>query len=262
MANTTPDPHHTVPSAPIRDRGRFGAPLPAPLTPLVGRTADVDAVAALIARGTRLITLIGPGGVGKTSLALAVASNMDSAFPSGRCLVTLQAILDPALVIPTIIQSLEPRAVVTESPVDQLADIIAERRMLLVLDNLEQVVDAGPSLSRLLPSCPNLTILATSRVVLRLSGEHVVPVAPLPIPNANATNDPTHIATYGAIELFVQRASAADPGFPLPPQTRKSSPTSSVAWMVCLWRLSWPPTGSAPCRPRSSWRAWMTGCGC
>ncbi len=215
MDDTTPDPRHTLSLPPMPDRRRLGAPLPAPLTPLIGRTAEVAAVAELVAHGTRLITLIGPGGVGKTRLALAIAAESAAAFPDGVCLVTLQAILDPALVIPTIIQSLEPRVIVDESPVDQLADLIGDRRVLLVLDNLEQVLDAGQALSRLLAACRNLTILATSRVVLRLSGEHVVPVAPLSIPDWNAVNDPTHVAAYGAVELFVQRARAADPAFAL-----------------------------------------------
>ena len=131
----------------------------------------------MLARGdARLLTLTGPGGVGKTRLALAAADETADRFPDGAAFVDLTPIVDPNLVIPAIARCFGVLEAGDRPVAERLADALRERRLLLVLDNFEQVVEAAPMLAALLAACPRLTALATSREPLRLSGEQVVPV--------------------------------------------------------------------------------------
>ena len=150
--------------------------LPRPASSFVGRERELEEVLARIESGARLVTLTGPGGSGKTRLALEAASSLVPEYKAGVFWVGLAALRDPALVSETISQTLGAN--------DGLAEHIAEREMLLLLDNLEQVIESAPELTSLLSACPNLTLLVTSRELLRVQGEVEYPVPPLAGPEA------------------------------------------------------------------------------
>jgi predicted ATPase/DNA-binding CsgD family transcriptional regulator len=195
------------------------APVPRPLTPLVGRAQEIAAVGALLHDpSVRLLTLTGPGGVGKTRLALQAVVGTEDDFAEGVRLVPLAAVRDPALVIPTIAQTLGLLDVGDSSPTELLTTYLRDRELLLVLDNVEQVVAAAPGLAEVLARCPKLKVLATSREPLRIAGEQEFPVPPLALPDSPKASSPTELAGYGAIVLFVQRARAVRPDFALSDQ--------------------------------------------
>ena len=203
----------TTRAAAGRSRGR--GPLPVSTTTLVGREQAISDVVGLLTRpGTRLVTLTGPGGVGKTRLAVAVAERLRGRPWSNVVLVQLAAVTDPALVLQGI-----GRAVGAD-PAGTLLEAVAERlggeRWLLILDNLEQVVGAAADLGHLLARCPGLVILATSRTVLGLRAEREYPVLPLPV----ATADPSAVSVdevmaWPAVALFMDRAQAVRPDLAL-----------------------------------------------
>ncbi len=145
--------------------------LPRPVSSFVGRERERDGLVSMLSDGTRLLTLTGPGGSGKTRLAIEAALELVPAFKAGVFWVGLSAVRDPALVTQAIAHIVGAK--------DDLASHVAERELLLLLDNFEQVVDAGPELSRLLEACPNLSLLITSRELLRIRGEVEYPVPPL-----------------------------------------------------------------------------------
>ena len=221
-----PIPLRTVdaPRGPV-ETGGPSAPetWPRPLTSLIGRDADVTAALALLVdAGVRLLTLTGPGGVGKTRLALRIGEQAATAFPDGVGFVPLAAIGDPDLVLPTIARRLGLREDTARSAAALLADALRGQHLLLVLDNFEQVRPAATQLAALLAACPDVVALVTSRVPLRVAGEQRFPVAPLALPalaSAGAERpDDLALATIAAaeaVQLFVVRARAADPRFSL-----------------------------------------------
>lgn len=213
-ALTAPEHIQRVPSSSTATH--LPSPPPAPLSPLIGRAREVVAVSTLLREdGARLVTLTGPGGVGKTALSLGIAGKMRVEFVDGVVVIRLAGLQDPALVASTIANALDVVESGGRSLLDCLADALHERRLLLVLDNFEHLLDAAPVVTDLLTRCPYLTVLATSRATLRLAGEHAYPVAPLEVPDLDRLPSTGDLADVAAVRLFIDRAIAADPTFVL-----------------------------------------------
>ncbi|HEY3081551.1 MAG TPA: tetratricopeptide repeat protein [Chloroflexota bacterium] len=197
------------------------AALPVPLTRLVGRDREAAALGTLLLDpAVRVLTLTGPGGVGKTRLALRIAAEATSAFPDGVFFVPLASVGDTALVLPTVAGALRSGgAVGAARPAGEtLREHLAGRRALLVLDNLEHLIGVGPELAASVGPHPGVKLLATSRAPLRVYGEQEFPVRPLSVPHPTAPLDSRAAAASDAVRLFVERARAVDPGFALSDQ--------------------------------------------
>jgi predicted ATPase len=201
--------------APPAAGGRGPGQLPVSTTALFGREQAVGEVAGLVEQlGVRLVTLTGPGGVGKTRLAVAVGERLRDRFGAGTVFVPLEAVTDPGLVLDAIGRAAVADLSRSGSPLEALAGTFGDGAWLLVLDNLEQVVQAAADLGDLLARCPGVTILATSRTALGLRAEREYPVPPLASP-ATGTVSPEELASSPAVALFVDRARAVRPGFAL-----------------------------------------------
>jgi len=218
MSTSPALPAHAEPTLLRRAKpDRPTAALPRPLTSFVGREREIDAVRALLRRdGVQLVTLTGPGGVGKSRLAVRVAEDV-AGFADGSWFVPLAPVRDSTLLAPTIAQVLGVRRV-ADQPVEQgIIAFLADRHALLILDNFEHVLDAGSSVATLLATCPLLTVLVTSRAVLRVSGEHVFAVPPLTLPDSERRAPLDQVLAAEAVRLFAERALASASDFVLTP---------------------------------------------
>lgn len=201
--------------------------LPVQATEFLGRTQELAAIHLMLENpATRLLTIAGPGGAGKTRLSLQVAADLVDTFRDGVWFVDLAADSAPDDAFESVIRALSLSVSRTGAPLDVLKNRLRDRNMLLVLDNFEQVVAAGPSVAELLQSAPELKVLVTSRETLRVRGEQVYPVPPLSLPHPDHSID--QIAESEAVQLFVERATAASPAFVL------SDENASAIAAICL----------------------------
>jgi predicted ATPase/tetratricopeptide (TPR) repeat protein len=186
--------------------------LPAQVTSFVGREAEIKSIKNLLEGQTvRLLTLTGPGGTGKTRLSLQVASRLLSLFRDGVFFISLAEAHEPALVISKIAELLGVREGGSQSLFEGVKNYLRNKQLLLILDNFEQVLDAAPVVTELLESAPQLKVLVTSRVLLNLHGENEYPVPTLQLPESDSSIHATQLADYEAIQMFVDRAKAANP---------------------------------------------------
>jgi predicted ATPase/transcriptional regulator with XRE-family HTH domain len=212
-----------LPSQPAEPPHSSRHNLPAQLTQLIGRDPEIAAVCALLRRnaaagrapGIRLLTLTGPGGVGKTRLGLQVAAELVDEFADGVNFIDLAPIRDPNLVVGALAQGLEVRESGGRPLLDCLKSYLRGKRILLLLDNFEQVLDAAPLVADLLATAPRLTILITSRERLHLRGEQEVPVLPLALPDPAQLPALEQLSQCAAVALFIQRVQANQPTFQL-----------------------------------------------
>ena len=186
------------------------------LAPLLGREQEMVEICTLLKQvDLRLLTLVGPGGVGKTLLALHLASAIQHSFADGTCFIPLASIIDPDLVIPTLAHALGLADRGTQSLFEQLQNTLQNKHFLLILDNFEQVVSAAPRLIELLDVCPMLIIFVTSREKLRVNGEQVFLVPPLELPSLQTPLTSKDLSQNAAVTLFLQHAQAVKPDFAL-----------------------------------------------
>jgi predicted ATPase/class 3 adenylate cyclase len=201
---------------PLRTLDTYPHNLPIQLTPFIGREQELAVVGQLLRReDMRLLTLTGPGGTGKTRLGLQVAAELTDAFTDGVFFVNLAPISDPALVMPTIAETLSIRETGGRPLRERLVEELQQKQLLLLLDNFEQVVSAAEPVANLLVACPQLKVLVTSREVLHMQAEHEFAVPPLPLPDPKHLPDLATLSHNAAVALFIQRAQAVKPDFQL-----------------------------------------------
>jgi predicted ATPase/DNA-binding CsgD family transcriptional regulator/Tfp pilus assembly protein PilF len=183
---------------------------------LIGREAELTTVSSLLHReDVRLVTLTGPGGIGKTRLALRLVETVQSPFPDGTAVVDLACVRDGSLVLPAVGQALGLRDVGDVPFFDRVVRTVGDQRRLLLLDSFEHLVAEGAAVSDLLAACPRLAVLVTSREALRLSGEYEFPVPPLGLPTTRRHPSLSEVASSPAVELFLRRARSVRPNFDL-----------------------------------------------
>jgi predicted ATPase/class 3 adenylate cyclase len=199
---------------PLRTLDTYRNNLPLQPTPLVGREKEISEVCQRLLRPeVRLLTLTGAGGTGKTRLGLQAAAELTQDFDDGVFFVSLAAIRDPQLLVPAMAGTLGVKEAGGQPLLENLEYYLHEMSMLLVLDNFEQILEAAPMVTELLSAAPNLKVLATSRIRLRLYGEHEYSVPPLALPDPERSPSVERLTQYEAVRLFVERAQAAKADF-------------------------------------------------
>jgi predicted ATPase/class 3 adenylate cyclase len=197
---------------PLRTLDRTPNNLPTQVTSFVGRESEVTEGKRLLQQ-SRLVTLTGPGGTGKTRLLLQVAADLVDVFPDGVYFVGLSSVRDPTLVPSLIMQTLGLSEVPNQAPVDRLAEHLKQRKVLLALDNFEQLMPAAAAVADLLHRTTSVKVLISSRAPLRVYGEQEFPVPPLGLPEPSTNPSPATLSQYEAVKLFIERAVAVKPDF-------------------------------------------------
>jgi predicted ATPase/class 3 adenylate cyclase len=199
---------------PLRTLEAYRNNLPLQPTPLIGREKEVSEVCERLVRPeVRLLTLTGAGGTGKTRLALQAAAELTQQFEDGVLFVSLAAISDPQLAVPAVAMTLGVKEAGGQPLLEGLEYYLGEKHVLLLVDNFEHLLEAAPMVSEMLSTAPNLKVLATSRMPLRLYGEHEYAVPPLALPDPERLPSVQHLTHYEAVRLFVERAQAAKADF-------------------------------------------------
>ena len=205
--------------------------LPSPVTLIVGREREVEQVAALVSDPVvRLLTLTGIGGVGKTRLGTEAAREVEASFPDGVAFVGLASLSDPDLFVPTVLRSLGQGEAEGRSPGEALIEHLREKRLLLVLDNFEQLLEAATEVAALIEECPSLTVLVTSRAPLRVRGEREYAVGPLALPASTRSAAAAGVADSSSGKLFLERARAVSSSFEI------TAENAAAVATIC-WRL-------------------------
>jgi predicted ATPase/class 3 adenylate cyclase len=191
--------------------------LPLQTTEFIGREREIESIKGRFP-GTRLLTLTGPGGTGKTRLALQAAAELLDEYPDGVFFVDLTLLSDSTLVPSSIAEVLNVNELKTEPILETLKQFLERKTLLLVLDNFEHIIAAAPVVGELIAAGPKIDLLVTSREVLRISGEQVYPVPPLGLPDVGALINLQELASYEAVQLFNSRARATNPAFQITPE--------------------------------------------
>ena len=236
--------------------------LPSQVTSFVGRAAELAELRSLLPGGSRLVTIAGPGGIGKSRLALQVAAGALDGAGDGVWLVELAPVAEPELVARTVAAVLGVGEEPGRPVLDTLAAAVGDRSLLVVLDNAEHVLGAAAKLAdALMRSCPRVCLLVTSREPLGIGGERVFRVPPLPVPPADLA-DPGRLAGFESVQLFAERAVMYRQGSPWRRLTRRRWRRCACGWTGFRWPWSWPRPGWVRCRWRRSAPGSISGSGC
>jgi predicted ATPase len=236
--------------------------LPAETTSFVGRRHELAEARRKLA-DARLVSLVGPGGVGKTRLAVRIAASLGRGFPGGAWMAELAEVGDPALVSHAVLAGLGLRDQAAAEPLGLLLGYLRDKELLLVLDNCEHLLEAAAELvSELIRAAPGLRVIATSREPLSVAGEHVLPVPPLELPAPDGAEPLAQLSRSEAVVLFVERAAAASGRFELTAANRAAVAGCAAGSTGCRWRLSWRRSGRARWGPGRSTTGSVTGSAC